>query len=75
MGRKSDGKERLLQAILDLMWQSSYGTLTIDAICERVGVKKGCCYYFFKSKSQYATEAIRDGSEEKSRKLTPLFGN
>ena len=43
MGRKSDRKERLLQAILDLMWQSSYGTLTINAICERFGVKKGCC--------------------------------
>ena len=69
MGRKSDGKERLLQAILDLMWQSSYGTLTIDAICERAGVKKGCWYYFFKSKSQYATEAIRDGSEEKKPKI------
>jgi hypothetical protein len=46
MGRKSDGKERLLQAILDLMCQSSYGTLTIDAICERAGVKKGYCYNF-----------------------------
>ena len=75
MARKSDGKERLLQAILDLIWQSSYGTLNIDAICERASVKKGCCYYFFKSKSQYATEAIRDGSEEKNRKINTFFGN
>ncbi|MBB1360984.1 helix-turn-helix transcriptional regulator [Shewanella sp. SR44-4] len=64
----------MLQAILDLMWQSSYGTLTIDAICERAGVKKGC-YYFFKSKSEHVTEAILDGLEIKKPKMNTFFAN
>jgi TetR/AcrR family transcriptional repressor of nem operon len=57
------------------MWQSSYGTLTIDAICERASVKKGSCYYFFKSKSEHATEAILDGSEIKKPKMNTFFAN
>jgi TetR/AcrR family transcriptional repressor of nem operon len=56
------------------MWQSSYGTLTIDAICERAGVKKGC-YYFFKSKSEHVTEAILDGLEIKKPKMNTFFAN
>jgi TetR/AcrR family transcriptional repressor of nem operon len=73
MGRKSDGRERLLQAISDLMWESSYGTLTIDVICERAGVKKGSFYYFFTSKSDLAAESIREGWEAKKPKMNTLF--
>jgi TetR/AcrR family transcriptional repressor of nem operon len=58
MGRKSDAKERLLEAALDLIWKRSYGVLTIDAICEKAGVKKGSFYYFFDSKSTLAAAAL-----------------
>ncbi len=58
MGRKSDAKERLLDAALDLIWERSYGVVTIDAICEKAGVKKGSFYYFFESKSALAVEAL-----------------
>lgn len=44
MGRTSDAKERLLAAALDLIWERSYGSVTIDAICEKAGVKKGSFY-------------------------------
>lgn len=60
MGRKSDAKERLLEAALDLIWKRSYGVLTIDAICEKAGVKKGSFYYFFDSKSALAAAALHD---------------
>tara|TARA_R110001592_G_scaffold357416_1_gene660469 strand:+ start:21720 stop:22337 length:618 start_codon:yes stop_codon:yes gene_type:complete len=73
MGRKSDAKERLLEAISDLMWESSYGTLTIDVICERAGVKKGSFYYFFDSKSELAAEAIRERWEAKKPKMNTFF--
>ena len=59
MGRTSDAKERLLEAALDLIWERSYGTVTIDAICEKAGVKKGSFYYFYDSKSELAAAALR----------------
>jgi TetR/AcrR family transcriptional repressor of nem operon len=60
MGRTSDAKERLLEAALDLIWKRSYGGLTIDAICEQAGVKKGSFYYFFESKAALAAAALHE---------------
>lgn len=60
MGRTSDAKERLLDAALDLIWKRSYGALTIDAICEQAGVKKGSFYYFFQSKAALAAAALHE---------------
>lgn len=58
MGRTSDANERLMKAALDLMWEESYGAVTIDDICQRAGVKKGSFYYFFDSKSDLAIAAL-----------------
>src|SRR5437868_1598977 len=58
MGRVSDARERLMEAIAELIWTGSYGATTIDQICEKAGVKKGSFYYFFKSKADLAEEAI-----------------
>jgi len=58
MGRTSDADERLKQAALDLMWEESYGAVTIDDICRRADVKKGSFYYFFKSKAELAVAAL-----------------
>lgn len=58
MGRTSDAKERLLEAALDLIWERSYGVVTIDAICDKAGVKKGSFYYFFESKAELAVAAM-----------------
>ena len=51
-------KERLMDAAMDLIWHNSYGTTSVDAICERAGAKKGSFYYFFKSKSELAAAAL-----------------
>ena len=40
MGRTSDADERLMTAALDLMWEESYGAVTIDDICKRADVKR-----------------------------------
>lgn len=58
MGRTSDADERLMTAALDLMWEESYGAVTIDDICKRAEVKKGSFYYFFDSKASLAVAAL-----------------
>jgi len=58
MGRTSDANVRLKDALLDLMWEESYGAITIDDICQRADVKKGSFYYFFKSKAELAVAAL-----------------
>src|ERR1035438_4697705 len=58
MGRTSDADQRLMDAALALMWEESYGSVTIDDICQRANVKKGSFYYFFKSKAELAVAAM-----------------
>jgi TetR/AcrR family transcriptional repressor of nem operon len=58
MGRTSDADERLMTAASDLMWEESYGAVTIDDICKRADVKKGSFYYFFDSKAALAVAAL-----------------
>lgn len=45
-------------AVAELIWTGSYGTTTIDHICEKAGVKKGSFYYFFDCKASLAEAAI-----------------
>jgi TetR/AcrR family transcriptional regulator, transcriptional repressor for nem operon len=47
-----------MEAVGELIWKGSYGSTTIDQICERAGVKKGSFYYFFESKADVAVAAI-----------------
>ncbi|HEX2100671.1 MAG TPA: TetR/AcrR family transcriptional regulator [Candidatus Synoicihabitans sp.] len=58
MGRTSNADERLMDAALALMWEESYGAVSIDDICQRANVKKGSFYYFFESKSELAVQAL-----------------
>jgi TetR/AcrR family transcriptional repressor of nem operon len=58
MGRTSNADQRLMDAALELMWEESYGSVTIDHICQRAEVKKGSFYYFFKSKAELAVAAL-----------------
>src|SRR5262245_36366907 len=73
MGRVSDAKERLMEAVCELIWTGSYGTTTIDQICEKAGVKKGSFYYFFDSKAELAETAIREEWQRKRLELDPVF--
>jgi len=58
MGRVSNAKERLMEAVSELIWTGSYSNTTIDQICEKAGVKKGSFYYFFDSKCDLAVAAV-----------------
>lgn len=74
MGRTSDAHEKLMTAALDLVWEESYGAVTIDSICQRAGVKKGSFYYFYKSKADLAVAALeRMWQQEWKPNLDRLF--
>src|SRR5437867_8350526 len=73
MGRVSDAKQRLMEAVRELIWAGSYGSTTIDQICEKAGVKKGSFYYFFDSKADLATAALDAGWKEKRKEFDALF--
>src|SRR6266852_4950146 len=73
MGRVSDAKQRLMDAVLELIWSGSYGSKTIDHICEKAGVKKGSFYYFFDSKSELAAEAFEESWKSKRVELDSIF--
>jgi TetR/AcrR family transcriptional repressor of nem operon len=73
MGRVSDAKERLMTAASELIWSSSYGSVTIDAICDKANVKKGSFYYFFDSKSDLALTAILAEWDRKRLIMDALF--
>src|SRR5579862_515346 len=73
MGRVSDAKQRLMDAVLDLIWSGSYGTTTIDQICAKAEVKKGSFYYFYQSKAELAAEAFSESWKVKRVELDALF--
>lgn len=64
--RPNDTRHRLLEAATRLIWESSYGSASVDAICQRAGVNKGSFYHFFPSKSDLAVAALE--AEWESRK-------
>ena len=73
MPRVSDMKERLMEAAMDLMWQNSHGTASVDAICVRAGAKKGSFYHFFKSKSELAAAALEADWNKKKAEMDSIF--
>ena len=62
-----------MDAAMDLMWRNSYGTTSVDAICERAGAKKGSFYYFFKSKSELASTALEAEWNKKKTDMDAIF--
>src|SRR3954470_17044829 len=73
MGRPSDAKQRLIEAVTELIWHGSYGTTTIDQICDKAAVKKGSFYYFFESKCDLAAAALELGWSERKPMMDALF--
>ena len=73
MARPNDTKEKLLQVAFDLIWNQSYGSVSVDHICERAHVNKGSFYHFFHSKSDLAVEAYEENWREKQPELDKIF--
>jgi TetR/AcrR family transcriptional repressor of nem operon len=62
-----------MDAVLELIWTGSYGTTTIDHICEKAGVKKGSFYHFFDSKSVLAVAALETSWQATRPELDAMF--
>ena len=75
MRRDSDTKTKLLQTALELIWENSYGSVSVDDICHRAGVNKGSFYYAFKSKSDLAVAAFEYHWNEKQPLLDETFSS
>lgn len=58
---------------MDLIWEQSYGAVSVDVICERAGAKKGSFYHFFPSKSDLAAAAIDDHWQKLRPDLDRIF--
>ncbi|TDK25641.1 TetR/AcrR family transcriptional regulator [Arthrobacter crusticola] len=58
MGRKSDARERILEAGTALFQQRAYASIGVAEICTAAGVPKGSFYHFFPSKQALALEVI-----------------
>jgi TetR/AcrR family transcriptional repressor of nem operon len=73
MPRQSDAEERLMNAAMDLIWENSYGSTSVDAICEKAGAKKGSFYHFFESKSELAVKALEADWQRKKARMDEIF--
>ena len=73
MPRISDARSRLMEAARTLIWEASYGSTSVDAICLRAGVRKGSFYHFFDSKSTLAAEALEADWQARRAKLDEMF--
>jgi TetR/AcrR family transcriptional repressor of nem operon len=73
MPRTSDAKEKLMEAAMELIWESSYGATSVDDICERADVRKGSFYHFFKSKSELEIAALEESWKPSKEKLDGFF--
>jgi len=58
MKPECETKCKLLRVAMQLIWESSYGSVSVDDICKKAGVQKGSFYYFFPSKSDLTAAAI-----------------
>ena len=74
MGRlPTNSKEKLIQTANDLIWKSSYGSVSVDDICNVSNVKKGSFYYYFSSKAELAVVVIETSYQHFEAELIKVF--
>jgi TetR/AcrR family transcriptional repressor of nem operon len=71
--QESETKRKLLETALELIWESSYGSVSVDDICTKAGVNKGSFYYAFKSKSDLAVAAFERHWDVRRPALDQIF--
>jgi TetR/AcrR family transcriptional regulator, transcriptional repressor for nem operon len=69
----NDSKRRLLETALEMIWQRSYGSVSVEDICAESRVNRGSFYHAFKSKSDLAVYALEHYWEQKRPLLDAIF--
>lgn len=67
MPPKSTARLRLLETMIESIWERSYATVPVDLICDRADVRKGSFYHFFRSKTELAIAALDHLWETRSK--------
>jgi len=73
MKKSCETRVKLLQVGFDLIWDSSYGSVSVDDICRRAGINKGSFYHFFASKADLVVEAYEEHWLEKRPAMDRIF--
>ena len=73
MKQESESKRKLLETAMEMIWESSYGSVSVDDICTKAGVNKGSFYYAFKSKSDLAVAAFQRHWDNKQPLMDKIF--
>jgi TetR/AcrR family transcriptional repressor of nem operon len=71
--QESETKRKLLETAVSMIWESSYGSVSVDDICKKAEVNKGSFYYAFKSKSELAVAAYERHWEHLQPLLDRVF--
>jgi TetR/AcrR family transcriptional repressor of nem operon len=69
MMQGNDTKQKLINTAGELIWRSSYGSVSVDDICKAADVKKGSFYHFFPSKVDLAIAAM----EKSQAAMKPVY--
>jgi TetR/AcrR family transcriptional repressor of nem operon len=70
---ETETKRKLLEAAVSLIWESSYGSVSVDDICQKAGVNKGSFYHAFKSKADLAVAAYERHWQALQPRLDQIF--
>jgi len=73
MHTHGDTKQRLLDTASELIWEQSYGAVSVDHICARAGAQKGSFYHFFASKSALAVAALEALWQQRAPEMDRIF--
>lgn len=74
MGRRSNARERLVDAARELMHERGYTAVGVAELCEKAAVNKGSFYYLFPSKRELALEVIDTFGIEAEENLRAVAG-
>jgi len=66
-------KTKLLDTMIELLWEHSFSSVSVDDVCKRAGVKKGSFYHFFPSKTDLAAAAMEHHWAGKAAELDAVF--
>jgi TetR/AcrR family transcriptional repressor of nem operon len=70
-----DSKIKLLRVAMELISESSYGSVSVDDICRKADVRKGSFYYFFPSKADLTVAAMEADWRTKQPDLDRVFSS
>ena len=75
MGRTSSAREDLITTAADALWQGSYGSVGVGALCSAAGVKRGSFYYFFESKDDLVLAALEHSWHQLRERFHATLGD